>query len=150
MLRTKALAIEPEYLAKSEAGSHTADRALMIHRCLTMLAVGEVCMQSFSSGAQLALSWMHHHWMVHVAACTAIMWALMGCCMRQVKELGRGQFGSVWLARWLGVEVAVKELRDVSDSRGNAEMLRVRAAWHGAWDVAMNSHAGRMLLRGRA
>jgi hypothetical protein len=27
----------------------------------------------------------------------------------QVKELGRGCFGSVWLAKWRGVEVALKE-----------------------------------------
>lgn len=29
---------------------------------------------------------------------------------RQVKELGRGCFGSVWLAKWRGVEVALKEM----------------------------------------
>jgi hypothetical protein len=28
----------------------------------------------------------------------------------QVKELGRGCFGSVWLAKWRGVEVAIKEM----------------------------------------
>jgi predicted Ser/Thr protein kinase len=28
----------------------------------------------------------------------------------QVKELGRGCFGSVWLSKWRGVEVALKEL----------------------------------------
>lgn len=43
----------------------------------------------------------------------------------QVKELGRGQFGSVLLARWLGVDVAVKELRNSADAHSNAEMLRV-------------------------
>jgi hypothetical protein len=30
--------------------------------------------------------------------------------MPQVKELGRGCFGSVWLAKWRGVEVALKEM----------------------------------------
>ena len=44
----------------------------------------------------------------------------------QVKELGRGQFGSVWLARWLGVDVAVKELHSMSDAKSNAEMVKVR------------------------
>ena len=43
----------------------------------------------------------------------------------QVKELGRGQFGSVWLARWLGVDVAVKELHSMSDAKSNAEMIKV-------------------------
>lgn len=40
---------------------------------------------------------------VHVVTC---------CCFlcRQVKELGRGCFGSVWLAKWRGVEVALKEM----------------------------------------
>lgn len=33
-------------------------------------------------------------------------------CVVQVRELGRGCFGSVWLARWRGVEVALKELLD--------------------------------------
>ena len=45
----------------------------------------------------------------------------------QVKELGRGQFGSVWLARWLGVDVAVKELHSMSDAKSNAEMRKVGA-----------------------
>lgn len=35
----------------------------------------------------------------------------------QVKELGRGCFGSVWLARWRGVEVALKELHTVTDTQ---------------------------------
>ena len=33
----------------------------------------------------------------------------------QMHELGRGQFGRVWLARWKGMEVVVKELH-----RGNS------------------------------
>jgi serine/threonine protein kinase len=32
----------------------------------------------------------------------------------QVKELGRGCFGSVWLAKWRGVEVALKEVLNPS------------------------------------
>lgn len=32
------------------------------------------------------------------------------CACLQVKELGRGCFGSVWLAKWRGVEVALKEV----------------------------------------
>jgi hypothetical protein len=37
----------------------------------------------------------------------------------QVKELGRGCFGSVWLAKWRGVEVALKEmLHQASYRRG--------------------------------
>ena len=39
-------------------------------------------------------------------------------------ELGRGQFGRVWLAHWKGVEVAVKELHRGGDARACAEMLR--------------------------
>ena len=42
----------------------------------------------------------------------------------KVHELGRGQFGRVWLAHWKGVEVAVKELHRVGDARARAEMLR--------------------------
>jgi serine/threonine protein kinase len=46
----------------------------------------------------------------------------------KVKELGRGQFGSVWLGRWLGIQVAMKELhssdgRSRQDLMGEAEML---------------------------
>ena len=37
---------------------------------------------------------------------------LLYACTPQVRELGRGQFGSVWLARWCGVEVALKELHE--------------------------------------
>ncbi|KAK9804337.1 hypothetical protein WJX72_008076 [[Myrmecia] bisecta] len=44
--------------------------------------------------------------------------------LEKVKELGRGQFGSVWLCRWLGVEVAVKELHTTSNSHSSAEMLQ--------------------------
>lgn len=32
----------------------------------------------------------------------------------QVKELGRGCFGSVWLSKWRGVEVALKEVLNPS------------------------------------
>ena len=39
-------------------------------------------------------------------------------------ELGRGQFGRVWLAHWKGVEVAVKELHRCGDARARAEMLQ--------------------------
>ena len=38
-------------------------------------------------------------------------------------ELGRGQFGSVWLARWHGVEVALKELHGANSARSREEML---------------------------
>ncbi|GFR48701.1 hypothetical protein Agub_g10657, partial [Astrephomene gubernaculifera] len=40
----------------------------------------------------------------------------------KVRELGRGCFGSVWLARWRGVEVALKELLHLgaTDSWGGA------------------------------
>lgn len=41
----------------------------------------------------------------------------------QVAELGRGQFGSVWLARWHGVEVALKELHGANSPRSREEML---------------------------
>ena len=41
----------------------------------------------------------------------------------QLHELGRGQFGRVWLAHWKGVEVAVKELHRSGDARARAEML---------------------------
>ena len=41
----------------------------------------------------------------------------------QVQELGRGQFGSVWLARWRGVEVALKELHGANSPRSRAEMV---------------------------
>ncbi|KAK9810749.1 hypothetical protein WJX73_004778 [Symbiochloris irregularis] len=44
--------------------------------------------------------------------------------VEKVRELGRGQFGSVLLSRWLGVDVAVKELRNSSDAHSNAELLR--------------------------
>ncbi|GLC67062.1 hypothetical protein PLESTF_000510900 [Pleodorina starrii] len=36
----------------------------------------------------------------------------------KVRELGRGCFGSVWLARWRGVEVALKELLDQNCTDG--------------------------------
>lgn len=42
---------------------------------------------------------------------------------KQVQELGRGQFGSVWLARWRGVEVALKELHGANSPRSRAEMV---------------------------
>ena len=38
-------------------------------------------------------------------------------------ELGRGQFGRVWLARWRGVEVAVKEPRRSGCARARRETL---------------------------
>lgn len=41
----------------------------------------------------------------------------------QVQELGRGQFGSVWLARWHGVTVAVKELHAAANARSSREMI---------------------------
>ncbi len=41
----------------------------------------------------------------------------------QVHELGRGQFGRVWLARWRGVEVAVKEPRRSACARARQETL---------------------------
>ncbi|BDA48239.1 probable serine/threonine-protein kinase kinX [Coccomyxa sp. Obi] len=41
----------------------------------------------------------------------------------EVAELGRGQFGSVWLARWHGVEVALKELHGANSPRSREEML---------------------------
>ena len=41
----------------------------------------------------------------------------------QVHELGRGQFGRVWLARWRGVEVAVKEPRRGGCARACRETL---------------------------
>ena len=40
----------------------------------------------------------------------------------QIRELGRGQFGSVWMAKWLGVEVAIKELLGQNTPRARAEM----------------------------
>ena len=39
-------------------------------------------------------------------------------------ELGRGQFGRVWLAHWKGVEVTVRELHRSGDARARAEMLQ--------------------------
>ena len=42
----------------------------------------------------------------------------------KVHELGRGQFGRVWLAHWKGVEVAIKELHRGGDARARADMLR--------------------------
>jgi hypothetical protein len=64
----------------------------------------------------------------------------------KVKELGRGQFGSVWLGRWLGIPVAMKELH-CSDGRSRQVRLlphihsrscdskfanRTIRVWHGA------------------
>ncbi|CAG9462996.1 unnamed protein product [Pedinophyceae sp. YPF-701] len=43
--------------------------------------------------------------------------------LKKVKELGRGQFGSVWHERWRGVDVAVKEMHSV-DPKSRAEMFR--------------------------
>ena len=40
----------------------------------------------------------------------------------KVKELGRGQFGSVWLGKWLGIQVAMKELHS-SDGRSRQELV---------------------------
>jgi hypothetical protein len=37
-------------------------------------------------------------------------WLKRAAAIRQVKELGRGCFGSVWLAKWRGVEIALKEM----------------------------------------
>lgn len=34
--------------------------------------------------------------------------------MPQIRELGRGCFGSVWLSKWRGVEVALKEVLNPS------------------------------------
>lgn len=53
---------------------------------------------------------------------TARCRAITHCCAcvasrphpAQVKELGRGCFGSVWLAKWRGVEVALKEVLNPS------------------------------------
>ena len=42
--------------------------------------------------------------------------------LMQIRELGRGQFGSVWMAKWLGVEVAIKELLGQNTPRARAEM----------------------------
>ncbi|KAK3272661.1 hypothetical protein CYMTET_19059 [Cymbomonas tetramitiformis] len=44
--------------------------------------------------------------------------------IEQVKELGRGHFSSVFLSRWLGVEVAVKELNVTSDKETNQETFK--------------------------
>ncbi len=41
----------------------------------------------------------------------------------QVRELGRGQFGSVWLARWRSCAVAVKELHAAASGRSTTEMV---------------------------
>lgn len=40
-----------------------------------------------------------------------------------MQELGRGQFGSVWLAKWLGVDVAIKELHSANTPRSRREMI---------------------------
>ncbi len=41
----------------------------------------------------------------------------------QVRELGRGQCGRVWQARWRGVDVALKELHAARSARAAAGML---------------------------
>ncbi|KAI8469821.1 MAG: kinase-like domain-containing protein [Monoraphidium minutum] len=41
----------------------------------------------------------------------------------KVKELGRGCFGSVWLARWRGVEVALKEMLHQGHDTNPAEVF---------------------------
>jgi len=46
--------------------------------------------------------------------------------MTKVKELGRGQFGSVWHERWRGVDVAVKEMHGAGPTV-RAEMIREAA-----------------------
>lgn len=46
------------------------------------------------------------------------------CTCAQVKELGRGCFGSVWLAKWRGVEVALKELLNPGSTDTNAVEVR--------------------------
>jgi hypothetical protein len=53
-----------------------------------------------------------------------------GCCTgcSQVKELGRGCFGSVWLAKWRGVEVAIKEMLQSGADASPEEVRAGRAA----------------------
>ncbi|CCD72577.1 Tyrosine-protein kinase [Caenorhabditis elegans] len=44
--------------------------------------------------------------------------------VRRVKEIGRGQFGEVYLAKWKGVDVAVKSLKpDHSEQLANTQFL---------------------------
>jgi hypothetical protein len=43
-------------------------------------------------------------------------------CRMQIKELGRGCFGSVWLVKWRGVEVAVKEMLQCGQDTSPAEV----------------------------
>lgn len=67
-----------------------------------------------------------------MGACASLLARLLACLAQndgclpapQVHELGRGQFGRVWLAHWKGVEVAVKELHRGGDATARAEMLR--------------------------
>ncbi|KAK9805014.1 hypothetical protein WJX73_001566 [Symbiochloris irregularis] len=72
--------------------------------------------------------WHHEGWQEAAAAgvvpVPAMLQQINHAHVLKVKELGRGQFGTVLLARWLGVEVAVKQLLQSGDEKASAELLR--------------------------
>jgi hypothetical protein len=65
----------------------------------------------------------------------------------QVKELGRGCFGSVWLAKWRGVEVALKEMLHQVRLSSSPRLLPVvrllEAARTAGLELGTHAHPGR-------
>jgi hypothetical protein len=63
------------------------------------------------------------HMLLAPSSSATLLWMMPSLLhLLQVKELGRGCFGSVWLQKWRGVDVAVKEMLQSGNDTSPAEV----------------------------